>query len=106
MVLHADALVVPTPEPITVRGAEPVAQGAMAAAARARFTGLARLDGEFGLVMASQGRPRLVLAFAFGADGRITRIDVVAEPERLRGTEIAVVDPGQAETGGAGELAQ
>ncbi|MGW3175160.1 sigma-70 family RNA polymerase sigma factor [Streptomyces sp. NPDC001153] len=100
VVLHADALVVPTPEPITVRGAEPVAQGAMAAVARARLTGLALLDGEFGLVMAERGRPRLLLAFAFGSDGRMTRIDVVAEPERLRGTEIAVVDPVQAGAGG------
>ncbi|MQY38562.1 ECF RNA polymerase sigma factor SigJ [Streptomyces sp. RB17] len=101
VVLHADALVVPTPEPVTVRGAEPVARGATAAMERALLTGLALLDGEFGLVMAERGRPRLVLAFAFGADGRITRIDVVAEPERLRGTEIAVV-PGPSGAGGAG----
>ncbi|OLZ67444.1 RNA polymerase subunit sigma-70 [Streptomyces sp. IMTB 2501] len=104
VVLHADALVVPTPAPVTVRGAEPVAQGAMAAVARAQVTGLALLDGEFGLVMAPYGRPRLVLAFGFGTDGRITRIDVVAEPERLRGTEIAVVDPAQTGTGGPGEV--
>ncbi|EST34671.1 sigma-70 family RNA polymerase sigma factor [Streptomyces roseochromogenus] len=104
VVLHADALVVPTPAPITVRGAEPVARGAMAAMARAQVTGLALLDGEFGLVMAPYGRPRLVLAFAFGTDGRITRIDVVAEPERLRGTEIAVVDPAQTGTGGPGKV--
>jgi RNA polymerase sigma factor (sigma-70 family) len=101
VVLHADALVVPTPEPITVRGAAPVAQGAMAAVARAQLTGLALLDGEFGLVMAERGRLRLVLAFAFGADGRIARIDVVAEPERLRATEIAAVDPGLTGSGGA-----
>ncbi|WP_244188782.1 sigma-70 family RNA polymerase sigma factor [Streptomyces yokosukanensis] len=106
VVLHADARVVPTPEPITVRGAVPVAQGAMAAVDRARFTGLALLDGEFGLVMAPYGRPRVVLAFAFGADGRITRIDVVAEPERLRGTEIAVVDPAHPEAVGPGEVDQ
>ncbi|MEV6113167.1 sigma-70 family RNA polymerase sigma factor [Streptomyces sp. NPDC052109] len=105
VVLHADALVVPTPEPITVWGAEPVAQGAMAAMARAGFTGLALLDGGFGLVMAWHGRPRLVLAFAFGTEGRITRIDVVAEPERLRGTEIAVVDHGRAGAAGR-EMAQ
>ncbi|WP_369392657.1 sigma-70 family RNA polymerase sigma factor [Streptomyces sp. CG1] len=104
VVLHADALVVPTPAPITVRGAEPVAQGAMAAMARAQVTGLALLDGEFGLVMAPNGRPPLVLAFAFGTDGRITRIDVVAEPERLRATEIAVVDPAREGTGGPGEV--
>ncbi|WP_369363592.1 sigma-70 family RNA polymerase sigma factor [Streptomyces sp. CG4] len=106
VVLHADALVVPTPAPITVRGAEPVAQGAMAAMARAQFTGLALLDGEFGLVMAPYGRPRLVLAFAFGTDGRITRIAVVAEPERLGGTEIAVVGAAQEGAGGPGEVAQ
>ncbi|MGW2645212.1 sigma-70 family RNA polymerase sigma factor [Streptomyces sp. NPDC001393] len=100
VVLHADALVGPTPAPITVRGAESVAQGAMAAMARARLTGLALLDGEFGLVMAERGRPRLVLAFAFGADARITRIDVVAEPARLRATEIAVADPARTGTGG------
>ncbi|MEU6770525.1 sigma-70 family RNA polymerase sigma factor [Streptomyces sp. NPDC046759] len=106
VVLHADALVVPTPEPVTVRGAEPVARGAMAAVARAQCTGLALLDGEFGLVMAERGRPRLVLAFAFGTDGRITGIDVVAEPGRLRKTGIAVVDPGRAGAGGRAELDQ
>ncbi|GAA3116107.1 sigma-70 family RNA polymerase sigma factor [Streptomyces echinatus] len=94
VVLHADALVVPTPEPITVHGAETVARGAMAAVARARFTGPALLDGRIGLVMAPAGRPRVLLAFAFGADDRITRIDIMAEPERLRGTEIGVVDTG------------
>ncbi|MFC0051063.1 sigma-70 family RNA polymerase sigma factor [Streptomyces actinomycinicus] len=92
VVLHADALAVPAPAPVTVRGAETVARGAMAATARARFTGPALLDGRFGLVMAPYGRLRLFLVFTFGADARITRIEVVAEPERLRGTEIAVLD--------------
>ncbi|MFG2353369.1 sigma-70 family RNA polymerase sigma factor [Streptomyces sp. NPDC048521] len=95
VVLHADARVVPTPEPITIQGAEPVARGAMAAMARARFTGPALLDGRIGLVMAPYGRPRLVLAFTFGADGRITRIDVVAEPDRLRETEIGAAHTGR-----------
>ncbi|MEU0004420.1 sigma-70 family RNA polymerase sigma factor [Streptomyces sp. NPDC006314] len=95
VVLHADALVVPTPEPITVQGAGPVARGAMAAMARARFTGTALLDGRIGLVMAPHGRPRLVLAFTFGTDNLITRIDVVAEPDRLRETEIGVVGAGR-----------
>ncbi|MET8805396.1 RNA polymerase subunit sigma-70, partial [Streptomyces sp. NPDC004546] len=106
VVLHADALVVPTPEPVTVRGAGPVAQGAMAAMARARLTGLALLDGEFGLLMTERRRPRLVLAFAFGTDGRITRIDVVAEPERLCATEISVADPGRTGDGDAEGLDQ
>ncbi|ANP50267.1 RNA polymerase sigma-70 factor (ECF subfamily) [Streptomyces griseochromogenes] len=89
VVLHADARVVPTPEPITVRGAEAVARGAMAAVARAEFTGLALLDGRIGLVMAPYGRIRLVLAFTFDDDARITGIEVVAEPEGLRGIEVS-----------------
>ncbi|GGJ21807.1 sigma-70 family RNA polymerase sigma factor [Streptomyces brasiliensis] len=94
VVLRADALVIPTPEPVTVRGAEPVARGAMAAVSRARFTGLALLDGAFGLVMAPLGRPRLVLAFTVGG-GLITGIEVIAEPERLGRIEIGVVEMDQ-----------
>ncbi|MFE0512668.1 sigma factor-like helix-turn-helix DNA-binding protein [Streptomyces sp. NPDC058964] len=94
VVLRADALVVPTPEPVTVRGAGPVARGAMAAVARAQFTGLALLDGGFGLVMAPFGRLRLVLAFTV-ADDRITEIEVIAEPERLGRIDIGAVEVGQ-----------
>ncbi|MEU3981038.1 sigma-70 family RNA polymerase sigma factor [Streptomyces sp. NPDC026672] len=98
VVLRADALVIPTPEAVTVRGAERVARGAMAAVARAQFTGLALLDGEFGLVMAPFGRLRLVLAFTV-EDGLITGIDVVAEPARLAAVEIAAVEIGVVEEG-------
>ncbi|MFJ3309826.1 sigma-70 family RNA polymerase sigma factor [Streptomyces sp. NPDC086549] len=94
VVLRADALVVPTPEPVTVRGADPVARGAMAAVARAQFTGLALLDGGFGLVMAPSGRLRLVLAFTVEED-RITEIEVIAEPERLGRIDIGVVEMDQ-----------
>ncbi|MFJ4968024.1 sigma-70 family RNA polymerase sigma factor [Streptomyces sp. NPDC088755] len=92
VVLHADKMVVPTPEPIFVSGARTVAQGAMAATGRARFTGLALLDGAVGLVMAPQGRPRLVLAFTITDDDRIAEIEVIAEPVRLGGLEVAVLD--------------
>ncbi|MET8167558.1 sigma-70 family RNA polymerase sigma factor [Streptomyces sp. NPDC005329] len=91
VVLTADRFVVPTPESITVSGARPVAEGAMAATGRARFTGLALLDGRIGLAMAPHGRLRLVLLFTI-AEGGITRIDVVADRERLDGIEIAVLD--------------
>ncbi|MFC0600084.1 sigma-70 family RNA polymerase sigma factor [Streptomyces palmae] len=90
VVLRADALVVPTPEPITVRGAELVARGAMAATGRAGFTGVALLDGSVGLVMAPRGRLRLVLAFTI-TDAGITEIDVIADPERLAGIELNVL---------------
>ncbi|MFG2814861.1 sigma-70 family RNA polymerase sigma factor [Streptomyces sp. NPDC048410] len=92
VVLHADRFVVPTPEPITARGSGTVARGAMAATGRALFTGLALLDGSVGLVMAPHGRPALVLAFTFAADGRITGIEVVADAERLAALEITPLE--------------
>ncbi|GGQ95966.1 RNA polymerase sigma factor [Streptomyces aurantiogriseus] len=91
VVLTADRFVVPTPEPITLGGARPVAHSAMAATGRALFTGPALLDGRVGLVMAPQGRLRLVLLFTVTDEG-ITRIDVVADQERLAGIEVAVLE--------------
>ena len=91
VVLRADRAVVPTPAPILVSGAHPVAQGAMAAMERARSTRVALVDGAVGLAMAPLGRLFLVLSFTFGEAG-ITGIEVIAEPERLRRVEIAVLD--------------
>ncbi|MFI8519916.1 sigma-70 family RNA polymerase sigma factor [Streptomyces sp. NPDC085481] len=91
-VLHADRLVVPTPEPIVVAGGRTVAEGAMAAMARAAFTGLALIDGTVGLAMAPLGRLRLVLTFTV-TDGLISGIEVVAEPERLKAMELDVLWP-------------
>ncbi|AZM46924.1 RNA polymerase subunit sigma-70 [Streptomyces sp. WAC 06738] len=89
VVLRADRAAIPTPEPVEVRGATPVAQGAMAAAGRAQFTGPALIDGGVGLVMAPLGRMRLLLRFTV-ADGLITEIDVIADADRLRGVELGV----------------
>lgn len=102
VVLHADRLVVPTPEPILVAGGRAVAQGAMAAMGRARFTGLALLDGRVGLAMAPLGRLRLVLTFAVAGDGLITGIEVVADPERLAALDFGALDPGAAGLGATG----
>ncbi|WP_030814800.1 sigma-70 family RNA polymerase sigma factor [Streptomyces sp. NRRL F-2799] len=92
VVLHADRFVVPTPEPVTVVGAATVARGAMAATGRARFTGLALLDGAVGLVMAPRGRLALVLGFTFAEDGLISGIEVVADRERLATLDIAPLE--------------
>ncbi|MEH0447524.1 sigma-70 family RNA polymerase sigma factor [Streptomyces sp. B21-102] len=99
VVLTADRFVIPTPGPVAVSGARPVAEGAMAATGRARFTGPALLDGTVGLVMAPHGRLRLVLVFTFAEDG-ITAIDAVADRERLAGIEVAVPDAPSGETAG------
>ncbi|WP_035850844.1 sigma-70 family RNA polymerase sigma factor [Kitasatospora azatica] len=90
VVLRADKWVVPTPEPILVTGAHPVAKGAMAAMGRARFTGPALLNGTVGLVMAPHGRLRLVLDFTI-TDDRITEIAISAAPATLRNLEVAVL---------------
>ncbi|MET9324892.1 sigma-70 family RNA polymerase sigma factor [Streptomyces sp. NPDC003038] len=90
VVLQADATAVSSPVPVLVRGAESVARGAMAAVARARFTGVALVDGEVGLAMAPFGRLSLVLTFAI-SDGAITDIAVIADRDRLRGMDIAVL---------------
>ncbi|MEU0834438.1 sigma-70 family RNA polymerase sigma factor [Streptomyces sp. NPDC005969] len=91
VVLRADPAVVPTPEPVVVRGARTVAQGAMAAMGRARFTQLGLVNGAVGLVMAPLGRLALVLGFTVTADG-ITEIDVIADRGLLSQVEIAVLD--------------
>ncbi|MFE5597844.1 sigma-70 family RNA polymerase sigma factor [Streptomyces coelicoflavus] len=88
VVLRADAAVVPTPEPFTVRGVEPVARGAMASMGRARAAAVVLVDGRVGMAMAEHGRLRVVLRFDFAADGRITGIDVIAEPARLNEMDI------------------
>ncbi|WP_406421193.1 sigma-70 family RNA polymerase sigma factor [Streptomyces sp. NBC_00873] len=91
VVLRADPAVVPTPEPIVVRGARTVAQGAMAAMGRARFTQPGLVNGAVGLIMAPLGRLSLVIGFTVTADG-ITEIDVIADRGRLGQVDIAVLD--------------
>jgi RNA polymerase sigma factor (sigma-70 family) len=91
VVLRADRAVVPTPEPIVIRGAHTVAKGAMAATGRARFTGPALVNGAVGLVMGPRGWLFLVLGFTI-TDGKITEIDVIADPDRLRQLDLAVLD--------------
>ncbi|MFD5279737.1 sigma-70 family RNA polymerase sigma factor [Streptomyces rubrogriseus] len=88
VVLSADAAVVPTPGPVTVSGMEQVARGAMASMARARSAAVVLVDGRVGMAMAENGRLRVVLRFDFAADGRITGIDVIAEPARLNELDI------------------
>ncbi|WP_121700637.1 sigma-70 family RNA polymerase sigma factor [Streptomyces sp. E5N298] len=88
VVLRADAAVVPTPEPVTVSGVEPVARGAMASMGRARTAAVVLVDGRVGMAMAEHGRLRVVLRFDFAADDRITGIDVIAEPARLNELDI------------------
>ncbi len=91
VVLRADRKAVPTRAPTVIRGAHAVARGALASSARARFTQPALVNGAVGLVMAPRGQLFLVLGFTI-TDGKITEIDVVADPARLRQLDLAVLD--------------
>lgn len=91
VVLHADREAGPTPAPVELRGARAVASGASVAAERARFSQPALVNGAVGLVMAPRGQLFLVLGFTIAGD-RITEIDVIADPERLRHLDLAVLD--------------
>jgi RNA polymerase sigma-70 factor (ECF subfamily) len=70
------------------RGAQAVAGFFMGRAQAART---ALVDGAIGAVVAPRGRLLLVLGFTI-ANGRIVAIDTVADPERLRQLDLAVLD--------------
>jgi RNA polymerase sigma factor (sigma-70 family) len=59
---------------------------------RAQGARLALVDGEPGAVWAAGGKVRVAFGFTFTANGRIARIDVLAEPEVLAGLDIEAVD--------------
>jgi RNA polymerase sigma factor (sigma-70 family) len=94
--LTADPQASLTGKPVLVHGAESVASGAVAAAARATHSQLALVDGAVGIVFAPAGQLQVVLALTVGAAGLITAIDVIADPGRLRRLRLAVLpdEPG------------
>ncbi|MFC4030192.1 sigma-70 family RNA polymerase sigma factor [Streptomyces polygonati] len=95
IVLRADAAAGPTALPVTLRGARIVANGASAASARARFSEPALVNGSVGLVTAPLGRLHVVLGFTVVGD-RITAIEVIGDPDRLRSLDIGVLDVSRA----------
>ncbi|TDD71518.1 sigma-70 family RNA polymerase sigma factor [Actinomadura rubrisoli] len=91
VVLRADRSAGPAPEPLVIRGAHAVTKRASAASGRARFSQPALVNGSVGLVMAPRGRLFLVLDFTI-VDDKITEIDIIADPDRLRDLDLAVLD--------------
>jgi len=89
--LTADAAAVPAGRPAVLHGAKTVANGAIAAAAIAKESQLALVDGAVGIVFAPAGQLRVALALTVGETGRITAIDVIADPDRLRRLHLAVL---------------
>src|SRR2546427_664770 len=92
--LDPDVVLRADPEAIRVGAAEEV-RGATAVAktfaGRARFAQPALVNGAAGLVWAPGGRPRVVFAVRI-ARGKIVEIDLVADPERLRELDLAILE--------------
>jgi RNA polymerase sigma factor (sigma-70 family) len=91
VVLRADRGAVPAGASTVVRGARAVAENATSFASLAPFGRPALVNGGAGMVVAPQGRPYAVLGFTVRG-GRIVEIDVLADPARLRGLDLTVLD--------------
>jgi RNA polymerase sigma-70 factor (ECF subfamily) len=76
---------------MVLEGVHAVARGAVASAIRAGQSQLALTDGSVGIVFAPAGRLEVVLILTVSAASRITNIDVIADPGRLRRLRIAVL---------------
>jgi RNA polymerase sigma factor (sigma-70 family) len=88
VVLRADRHAVELGAPAETRGRELVAGFSR----RARGARRALLDGAAAVVWTPADRPRVVYSFATGADG-ITAIDLIADPDRLRGMDLVILEP-------------
>jgi RNA polymerase sigma factor (sigma-70 family) len=76
---------------VVVRGAETVAKRALTFARLGPHVRPALINGTAGVVVAPQGRLFSVMAFSV-RDGKITAIDALADPERLRQVDLTVLD--------------
>jgi len=89
--LTADAAAAPSGRPMQLQGAKAVSRGAVAASVRAGESQLALVNGDVGVVFAPAGRLQAVLAFTVSPARRITAIDVIADPDRLRRLRLALL---------------
>jgi RNA polymerase sigma factor (sigma-70 family) len=88
VVLRADGAAVQAGAPKEVRGAPAVADTFFG---RARFARPALVNGAIGAVWAPGGRPRVAFGFTV-VGGKIVEIEVVADPARLSGLDLAVLE--------------
>ena len=91
VVLTGDGTAVSSGRPAVLQGADMVARGAVLASSRAGHSQLALVNGSVGIIWAPAGRLQVVLALRVSAEHRITAIDLIADPDRLRGLRLAVL---------------
>jgi RNA polymerase sigma factor (sigma-70 family) len=89
--LTADAFATPAGRPERRQGAQAVSRGALAAATRAGYSRLALVDGDVGIVFAPAGQLRIVLKLTVSSGRKITAMDIIGDPERLRRLRLAVL---------------
>jgi RNA polymerase sigma-70 factor, ECF subfamily len=89
--LTADAAAVPSGRPMQLQGVTAVSRGAVAASVRATESQLALVNGGVGVLFAPAGRLQVVLALTVSPARRITAIDVIADPGRLRRLRLALL---------------
>ena len=73
------------------RGAQTWAKGAIAFRHFVQSVRMMLVDGAVGLVFAPQGKLQRALRFAF-ANGKIVQAEIIADPERLRSLDLAVLN--------------
>jgi hypothetical protein len=74
-----------------LRGARAVAEQARSFSGRAGLVRPALVNGAAGVVVGTPQRPLAVMGFTVRG-GRITEIDILADPERLRRLDPAIFD--------------
>jgi RNA polymerase sigma-70 factor (ECF subfamily) len=89
VVLRSDPIVLPPGAPTEIRGAEAIAERAAKRGARAARPAL--VNGAVGVIVAPRGRLLMVLRFTI-KDGKIVEMEAVADPERLRRLDLAILN--------------
>ena len=90
VVFRADAFSATGGAAREVHGAETWARQALVYSRGARHAQAALVDGEVGLILAPRGKLMRALTLKI-EDGKITQIEVIGEPQRLREMEFAVL---------------
>jgi RNA polymerase sigma-70 factor (ECF subfamily) len=91
VVVRADFGAMPGSPSRELRGARAVAEQALIFSRLSPFLRPALVNGAAGVVVAPQGRPFSVMGFTV-RDGKIVEIDILADPERLRRLDLAILD--------------
>src|SRR5262249_7827457 len=92
VIRRADRAALPPGVPTEIRGARRVAEGAGTFLERARLAPPALVNRTIGGVVAPRGRPQPAREGTIDGD-RITAIDLIGDPGRLRQLDLAVTSP-------------